>query len=384
MDLAYNTAPVGNTERHANVIAGWQLAQNSPHTLTAYTRDLLRYCTWLDLLSLNLLTVRRVHVDGYRHTLTGAPSTVARTLAALSSFYQYALSEDLADRNPVLAVTRPTVDVDHSSTQGMNRDQAKALLKVARAHGPRSDALVNLLMFTGVRISEALGASTADYGHDAGHRTLTIRRKGGKQAKVAVPAPAVVALNHYLGTTGADLVLVQGMSRPLFTPGTGRAWNRTEAFRTMQRLARRAVSKYAKRLRRIQLDAKHERQRRVLSIRQELEAELSDHEPGVDAESLGGLVESLVPTGPSSTSHVQLGLPRSAPVQPIQVNQQFFGHVEGIVAQNINGNVTQGSQPEELLKLIQLHGGGRADDLLVAVRELADVSAPKSTRLGAK
>lgn len=148
--------------------------------------------------------------------------------------------------------------------------------------------------------------------------------------------------------------------------------------------AEAVVSKYAKRLRRIQLDAKHERQRRVLSIRQELEAELSDHEPGVDAESLGSLVESLVPTGPSSTSHVQLGLPRSAPVQTIQVNQQFFEHVEGIVAQNINGNVTQGSQPEELLKLIQLHGGGRADELLVAVRELADVSAPTSTRLGAK
>ena len=148
--------------------------------------------------------------------------------------------------------------------------------------------------------------------------------------------------------------------------------------------AEAVVSRYAKRLRRIQLDAKHERQRRVLSIRQELEAELSDHEPGIDASLLDRLIETLVPTGPSSTSCVQLGLPRSAPEQTIHVNQQFFGHVEGIVAQNINGTVTQGSQPEELLKLIHHHGGGRADDLLVAVRELADASAPKSTRLSAK
>lgn len=134
-------------------------------------------------------------------------------------------------------VTRPNVDADHSSTQGLSREQAKALLAVARRDGPRSFALVSLLMFTGVRISEALQASTADYGHDAGHRTLSIRRKGGRSAKVAVPAPAVVALNSYLGTSGADLVVGQPRSLPLFATSTGRPWQRSEAFRTVQRLA---------------------------------------------------------------------------------------------------------------------------------------------------
>ncbi|MCG2622991.1 tyrosine-type recombinase/integrase [Arthrobacter sp. I2-34] len=240
MDLAYNTAPAGNAARHASIIAAWQLAQMSHHTLAAYSRNLLDYCAWLDGLGLDLFTARRVHVDGYRHTLAGAPSTVARTLAALSSFYRYAIAVDAAHFNPVQAVTRPRVDADHSSTQGLSRDQAKELLRTARAAGDRSNALVNVLLFTGVRISEALGATTADYGHDAGHRTLTVRRKGGKIAKVAVPAPAVEALNLYLGTTGADLVLGQGTSRPLFTTATGKSWHRTEAFRTVQRLARRA------------------------------------------------------------------------------------------------------------------------------------------------
>jgi integrase/recombinase XerD len=240
MDLAYNPAPVGNAARHAHIIAAWQLAQTSRHTLTAYTRNLGAYCTWLDRVGLDLLTVRRVHVDGYRHTLTGVPSTVAVKLSALSSFYRYALGEGAIERNPVATVVRPNVDADHSSTQGLSRDQAKALLAVARADGPRSNALINLLMFTGIRISEALQARTSDYGHDAGHRTLTIRRKGGKTAKVAVPAPAVVALNAYLGTTGADLVLGHSMSRPLFTTAAGKPWHRSEAARTVQRLARKA------------------------------------------------------------------------------------------------------------------------------------------------
>lgn len=242
VDLAYNTVIAGNAERHAHIIAAWQLAQVSRHTLAAYTRNLMDYCTWLDGHNLDLFTVRRVHVDGYRHTLMGASSTVARKLAALSSFYRYAMAEDVAHINPVQTVTRPKVDTDHSPTQGLTRDQAKAMLRVAKVDGLRSNALINVLLFTGVRISEALGATTASYGHDAGHRTLSIQRKGGKVAKVAVPAPAVEALNLYLGTTGADLILGQGpgASLPLFTTKTGRSWNRSEAFRTVQRLARKA------------------------------------------------------------------------------------------------------------------------------------------------
>lgn len=239
-DLAYSAAPAGNADRHASIIAAWQLAQSSPHTLRAYTLNLVTYCSWLDGHSLDLLAVRRVHVDGYRHTLTGAPATVARTLAALSSFYRYAVAEDLADRNPVATISRPAVDADHSATQGLNRDQALALLAAARRDGPRSEALVTLLMFTGLRISEALSARTSDYAHDSGHRVLTVRRKGGKSAKVAVPAPAVVALNFYLGTTGADLVLGHARSRPLFTTATGKPLHRSSAFRIVQRLARQA------------------------------------------------------------------------------------------------------------------------------------------------
>ncbi|WDF35300.1 tyrosine-type recombinase/integrase (plasmid) [Arthrobacter agilis] len=167
----------------------------------------------------------------------------ARNLAALSSFYRYAIADGVAALNPVAAVTRPAVDADHSSTQGLTRDQAKALLAAARVDGPRSHALVALLTFTGIRVGEALGARTTDYGHDAGHRTLTIRRKGGKSAKVAIPAPAALALNEYLGTSGADLVPVIGhgtahtVGLPLFITSTGKPWQRSEAFRTVQRLA---------------------------------------------------------------------------------------------------------------------------------------------------
>jgi integrase/recombinase XerD len=231
----------GNQHRHGRIIAAWKLAQSSPHTLRAYSRSMAGYCSWLDARGLDLLTVKRPIVDGYRHSLTGAPATVAAKLGALSSFYRYAVSADVIAGNPAELVRRPRVDTDHSSTEGLSKDQAKALLAAARADGPRSHALASLLLFTGIRLNEALNASTTDYGHDAGHRTLRIRRKGGKDAKVAVPAPAVEALNAYLGTTGRELAASPaGGGLPLFTTATGKRWNPSEAFRTVQRLAKAA------------------------------------------------------------------------------------------------------------------------------------------------
>jgi integrase/recombinase XerD len=232
----------GNQHRHGHIITAWKLAQSSPHTLRAYSRSMAGYCSWLDTRGMDLLSVKRPIIDGYRHTLDDlAPATVAAKLGALSSFYRYAVSADVIAGNPVELVKRPRIDPDHSSTEGLSKDQAKALLAAARADGPRSHALASLLLFTGIRLSEALNASTTDYGHDTGHRTLRIRRKGGKDAKVAVPAPAVEALNAYLGTTGHELVTgTAGGGLPIFTTATGNRWNPSEAFRTVQRLAKAA------------------------------------------------------------------------------------------------------------------------------------------------
>jgi integrase/recombinase XerD len=228
-----------NITRHGRILGAWKLSlPGSQHTLRAYTRNVEQFCGWLDGHGLDLLSVERVHVDGYRHTLTGAPATVAQKLAAVSSFYRYAVSHGVITTNPAELVQRPKVSADHSATQGLSKDQARALLEAAQSDSPRSHALVSLLMFTGIRVSEALNASTTDYGHDTGHRTLTVRRKGGTVAKVAVPAPAVEALNAYLGTTGQELVTAAGEGLPIFTTATGKRWAPSEAFRTVQRLAR--------------------------------------------------------------------------------------------------------------------------------------------------
>lgn len=229
-----------NAERHAALIVAWELSLRSPNTRRAYDLNLRQYMDWLDTLGADLLTAKRPIVDAYRGSLAGAASTVARKLSAVSSFYAYAVSAEAISANPAALVNRPRVDPDESATQGLTQEQAKALLHAAHEDGPRSYALIALMLGAGVRVSEALGATTDAYGFDPGYRVLRVTRKGGKRASVALSPLAIAALDEYLGTTGADVVKATTDATPIFTTATGKPWNQSEAFRTVQRLAKAA------------------------------------------------------------------------------------------------------------------------------------------------
>lgn len=148
------------------------------------------------------------------------------------------------------------------------------------------------------------------------------------------------------------------------------------------------VTRYSRDARRVLLDSRHERDRITLGIQQRLEAELSDDESGVSAAALEQLVKQLVPTTPLSTMRAIAGATPmegvvTAPPTVI-INQQYFEHVEGIVAQNISGTVTLGTPAEDLIALVREFGGERPDHMENAVREVADPGAPVETRIKAR
>ena len=194
---------------------------------------------------MDALSAARRHVDLWARSLDGAASTKARRLSAVASFYKYASVENAVSASPVVHVKRPKVDSDHSTTRGLTEAEASALLDTAREDSPRAHALVSLLLLTGVRISEALNANVSDLQHDAGHRVLVVTRKGGKRQKIALPPRVVDALGQYVGTAEAEgTALVASdqatADRPVFTTRKGKRWAPSEAFRTVQRLARLA------------------------------------------------------------------------------------------------------------------------------------------------
>lgn len=215
----------------ADDLAAAFLAGYRPATRQAYGRDLRYWRRWLAGHGVGVLDARRVHVDAFvrdQEASEVAAATIARRLAAMSGFYAYAVDEDLIAKSPVARVRRPRVS-DESPRLGLDRDELRALLDAAEQSSARDAALVALLALNGLRISEALGAAVEDLGHERGHRTLRIKRKGGKAAIVPL-APRTAA--------AVDAVVGDRESGPIFATRTGRAIDRQHAHKIVRKLAK--------------------------------------------------------------------------------------------------------------------------------------------------
>ncbi|MGK4066092.1 tyrosine-type recombinase/integrase [Rothia sp. HC945] len=231
--------PGANATRHGDLIGAWLASYGSENTRVSYRRDVVIFCTFLDAAGQDLLAVTRAHIDVFARarTATGdADNTVARRIAAVSALYKYALTVEAVEKNPAEFVRRPVIDQDQTTTAALTRREAMRLLEVAEADSARAYALVDLLLSTGARISEALSARVSGLGPDR----LVIRRKGGKKALVYLPEHTAVALRALTGTTGVEVIRGAEAERLVFTTATGRAWARSNVHTTLTRLARAA------------------------------------------------------------------------------------------------------------------------------------------------
>lgn len=199
--------------RHVTVL--WLAADKTEHTRRAYFADLAAWLSWCDRTDLDPLAARRADVDAWKSTLTvtgsdgtprpAAPSTVARTLAGVSSWYRYLMSNDIAERNPMAAVNRPKRDKT-SPLPALNEDSTAALLnhvdRRAIRNGTeassRDATLIALLFYTGLRVSGVTGAQVGDLDLESGYTVLRYTGKGGRRDFVPLVEPALRPLERYL------------------------------------------------------------------------------------------------------------------------------------------------------------------------------------------
>jgi hypothetical protein len=154
-----------------------------------------------------------------------------------------------------------------------------------------------------------------------------------------------------------------------------------------QRRAEELVSRYGRDARRVLLDSKHQKERLILAVQQQLEAELTDEGLLISATELEVVVRSLIPNSPFAASPtfeaITAGSRNDQSTPSVVINQQFINRVEGVVAQNVSGGMTVGTPMTDLIRLIQELGADHSEELEVAVHELEDPEAPVSLRRGA-
>ena len=144
--------------------------------------DLRQFTAWCWQHDRRLFDVRRVDIECFAHDLEDrgkARATVASRLSTVVGFYRYAEEEAVIDHSPAVHIRRPRIDYE-SHVAHLDRNELGAVLVAAGVSYPRDHALVSLLALNGLHVSEAIGADIGALGLERGHRTLTVKRKGGK------------------------------------------------------------------------------------------------------------------------------------------------------------------------------------------------------------
>lgn len=234
------------------VTAAWLASRKSDQTRRAYEREIRAFFAWCAETRRDPRDCRRGDIDAYTAVASAhlGASSLARRLSAISSWYGYAQSNDLLDKNPALGVDRPVVDRDASSTMGLTPGQLRQFVLTAReCCNSRDNALLAVLAELGLRCSEVLGLNLADFSHDRGHRVVTVRGKGNRSRKLPVPAPLARDLNRYLEERAiAAGVTIDELVGPLFVTRTGRRVDQPAVFRLVRRIGHLANIPGAERL----------------------------------------------------------------------------------------------------------------------------------------
>src|SRR6201993_618373 len=187
----------------AALLPSWQLAlraeRKSSATVATYSegvRGFLRWCSdnsvAPELTKTNVQTFTASLLEG------GAEAATARTRhMALRRFAAWLADEGELDANPLLGVKPPKLDA--KVTEALTDDQLKRFIKACNGKdliGRRDEAIVRLMVETGLRAGEVVGMQLADI--DLTRGVATIRRgKGGKGRVVPFGPQTAAAIDRY-------------------------------------------------------------------------------------------------------------------------------------------------------------------------------------------
>lgn len=226
--------PAGGAGRLEQLRARW-LGGLAPSTARGYSTDVAAWLNWCEEVGIDPATAQDRDLTGYLAAIADrAPSTRARRLAGIRSFYTWLHDEGAVDVVPAVpAGSRPRVrGRDDARLLGVDIETAAALITAADQWSPRMSALVATLLATAARISEGLSLTPAHLRPAGGGRVVTtIHGKGDRVRTVAVPPLALERL---------EAIAPEDPSLPFFVTRTGRAWSPREARDSLSRLGRRA------------------------------------------------------------------------------------------------------------------------------------------------
>lgn len=174
------------------------LAKN---TLDSYRRDLNKFSVYLRRTGVTSFQgVQRLLIMSFMedlHSQRRAAATISRNLAAIRSFFNFLVAENLVKTNPAAELDTPKIPKRLPNV--MTVSQVATLMdqpSLKTPPGLRDKAMLELLYATGIRVSELVDLNLRDVNLEMGF--LRCLGKGSKERIIPMGRTAVAAIDNYL------------------------------------------------------------------------------------------------------------------------------------------------------------------------------------------
>jgi integrase/recombinase XerC len=174
----------------------------SPHSVTAYRKDLNQFTDFLSIDEPDLLTISHQDVRSWMLTLMEQGSeakTVNRKLSALRSFYKFLQREELIRINPMVHVKAPRIPKRLPVV--MDEQKMDSLLDSEHVFednfsGLRNRLILELLYGTGMRLSELVNLKDQDV--NLYEQYIKVLGKRNKERMIPVSSPLIKLIKDYM------------------------------------------------------------------------------------------------------------------------------------------------------------------------------------------
>lgn len=168
---------------YEQVAAAFLVGFDNPNTRNNYTRSLRVWFQWcIDRQWDPLHDVERHEIEFWMRHLAEiqgkAPRTIVHHLNALAGYYRTAERDGHITKDPMRWVKRPKIQ-RKSTTNYLTAPELARMIDLASKKRVRDEAILCLLGYNGMRVSEVVGIDIEHLGRDKGFVLVQITRKGG-------------------------------------------------------------------------------------------------------------------------------------------------------------------------------------------------------------
>ena len=205
----------------------------SRNTLLAYRSDLIAFASWSEKAGNNGgREIARYLV--WLRSQGKSPSTVARNLASLRSWFGWQKALGLIEKDPCDSLQNP--QRAKRLPQVVTPAEVAAMIQVAA--NPRERVAIELLYGGGLRVSELVRLNWSDLSLNQGY--VRCFGKGSKERVVPIGRQAIEALKAYKDMLGQNSKTRTQPGQPLLGDRRGKRLSRLVVWQIIKRLARRA------------------------------------------------------------------------------------------------------------------------------------------------